>query len=244
MTDDIIDDIDHMVDDQIAGGEPFAPDRFSGSAEYPRCSHCDRHWHGLPITERISQMYQRGEFDEDYRAEVDDSRVLCRGSYFIGPMPAERGPSTMTGNGEVFQLPEWLVELIDDTSSFVAEQIDSIVGAPFIHPDVIREMIEQPNPLLGEPIPRNRGCALLVQDDTDRRADNTAEPWRDFHVALRRGVEHIRESMTGTTTSVDDPDLAETTAPMTAEERARRTIESIISLVQTISNLVQDYSNR
>jgi hypothetical protein len=92
MTDDIDNGIDQLVDDQIAGGERSAPGRFSGSAEYPRCSHCDREWHGLPIIERNAKMHKRREFDEGYRAETDDSRVLCRGSDYIGPMPSERAP--------------------------------------------------------------------------------------------------------------------------------------------------------
>jgi hypothetical protein len=60
----------------------------------------------LPITERTAKMYKRSEFDEGYRAETDDSRVLCRGSDYIGPMPFEPAPSTMTGNSEVCQYTE------------------------------------------------------------------------------------------------------------------------------------------
>ena len=120
MTDDIVNGIDQLVDDQIAGGERSAPGRFGGSAEYPRCSHCDREWHGLPITERIAKMDKRSEFDEGYRAETDDSRVLCRGSDYIGPMPLELVPLTMTGDSGFCQFPKWLDALIDDTWGLVA----------------------------------------------------------------------------------------------------------------------------
>jgi hypothetical protein len=190
------------------------------------------------------EMYRRDEFDEGYRAETDDSRVLCRGSDYIGPMPFECAPSTMTGIGEVSQFPEWLDELIDGTSSFVAEQIDSVVGAPFIDPDVIREIIEQPNPLSGATIPRNRGCALLALDDAYSRAGHPTEPWSDFHVALRRGVDNIRESMTGTTTRVEDPDLADSTAPLPAEERARRRSRASSASCGPSATSCRDYSNR
>jgi hypothetical protein len=101
MADDIINGIDQLVDDQIAGGERSAAGRFSGSAEYPRCSHCDREWHGLPVIDHSAKMHKRSEFDEGYRTETDESRVLCRGSDYIGPMPFEHAPST------AFQCPEW-----------------------------------------------------------------------------------------------------------------------------------------
>jgi hypothetical protein len=107
MTDDIIDGIDQLVDDQIASGEWSAPGRVNSSAEYPRCSHCDREWHGLPIIDHIAKMHKRSEFDEGDRTETDDSRVLCRGSDYIGPMPFEHAPSAGAENSEAFQLPEW-----------------------------------------------------------------------------------------------------------------------------------------
>ena len=106
MTDDIVNVIDQLVDDQIASGERSAPDRFGGSAEYPRCSHCDRNWHGLPISERTAKTYKRTEFDEVCRADTDASRVLCRGSDYIGPMPLELVPLTMTGDSGFCQFPK------------------------------------------------------------------------------------------------------------------------------------------
>lgn len=83
---DIIDQIDLLIDEQLATGEPVRGFDF-GDPQYPKCWHCGRAWHGLPVTERIAQMYAAGQFDEDYRVDSDDSRVLCRGSDFIGPMP-------------------------------------------------------------------------------------------------------------------------------------------------------------
>jgi hypothetical protein len=90
MTDDIveniIDRIDELVDHQLA--QPIVDDY--NVNRYPKCPHCQRHWHGLPVTENIAAMYSRAQFDEGYRVDTDDSRILCRGSDFIGPMPSER----------------------------------------------------------------------------------------------------------------------------------------------------------
>jgi hypothetical protein len=106
MTDDVINGNEQLVEDQVAAGEWSALDRFSGAAEYPRCSHCDREWHGLPIIDHRAKMRRRSEFDEGYRTETDDTHVLCRGSDYIGPMPFEHALS------EVYQLPEWWPEQV------------------------------------------------------------------------------------------------------------------------------------
>lgn len=83
---DIVDQIDELVDASLESGpvDDYNADR------YDRCPHCHRHWHGLAITERIAEMYKYGRYDDTYSADDDDSPVLCRGSNFIGPMPAER----------------------------------------------------------------------------------------------------------------------------------------------------------
>jgi hypothetical protein len=137
---DIVDRIDDLVDEQLAGGEQSPGDEL-GDPTYPRCPHCDRHWHGLPITERIAVMYARGVYEDDYRADADDSRMLCCGSQFIGPMPSESGAYSYPTP------PKWLERLIDDTASFVASEIGMVLGVPHFDPDVLRGMIEQPNPL-------------------------------------------------------------------------------------------------
>ncbi|GAS94408.1 uncharacterized protein RMCC_1374 [Mycolicibacterium canariasense] len=91
MTDpDIIDRIDALVDEQLAEGE-HASDYLTGDHKYPRCPHCGRHWHGLPITERIATMYDIGRIDPEYTLAEDDSPVVCEGSDFIGPQRAPAG---------------------------------------------------------------------------------------------------------------------------------------------------------
>lgn len=77
----------------MAGGEQPAYDYGWRPTRYPHCPHCDRHWHGLALTEQIAVMYACGAFDEDYLHNKDNSRVLCQGSDFIGPMPAEESAS-------------------------------------------------------------------------------------------------------------------------------------------------------
>jgi hypothetical protein len=90
---DIIDRIDELVDEQLSGGEPRTGYNY-GDPTYPRCWHCGRHWHGLPITQRIADMYALGEYDETYSLDRDNTEVICPGSDFIGPMPAPRGAHT------------------------------------------------------------------------------------------------------------------------------------------------------
>jgi hypothetical protein len=74
-------DVVKLIDEQLAAGER------GGRCEL--CPHCDRHWHGLPVTERIAEMYAVGIYEPDYRVDTDDTPVLCQGSDFIGPMPLD-----------------------------------------------------------------------------------------------------------------------------------------------------------
>lgn len=78
---DIVDLIGELVDGQLAEGEHTTADV---------CWHCGRSWHGLPITERVHEMWKKGVYDENYRVNEDFSRVVCQGSDFIGPMPFHR----------------------------------------------------------------------------------------------------------------------------------------------------------
>lgn len=85
----VLDDIDALVDASLEGGEP--PGGYDhGDPDFPRCGHCDRAWHGLPLTERVAAMYAEGEYDEDYRVADDDSQIICPGSDFIGPVPLSK----------------------------------------------------------------------------------------------------------------------------------------------------------
>ncbi|NKU54973.1 hypothetical protein GS881_15610 [Rhodococcus hoagii] len=81
---DIIDDIDALVDEQMAGGEPIGGYDYDDPG-FPDCPHCSEGWHGLKITARMREMRWGGAFDEDYRYAEDESEVLCPGSDFIGP---------------------------------------------------------------------------------------------------------------------------------------------------------------
>ncbi|QWY84343.1 hypothetical protein SEA_JALAMMAH_77 [Gordonia phage Jalammah] len=102
---DIVDDIDALIDEQLAAGETGQARRAATADR--RCGHCGRAWHGLAITTRMEEMRReyltsvvlarmRGEEYEyaesailgDYRHADDDSTVLCPGSEFIGPLPS------------------------------------------------------------------------------------------------------------------------------------------------------------
>ena len=133
----VVDRIDEMVDGQLVAGEPHQGHDF-GDPTFPRCPHCVRHWHGLPITERIAAMYALGRFDDDYEFAADDSRILCEGSDFVGPMPSEADAYTYT------TAPEWFARLIEDAARYVTTEIGTVLGVPAIEPHVLREMIEQP----------------------------------------------------------------------------------------------------
>lgn len=84
---DIIDRIDELVDEQLAAGEPRTGYNYD-DPQYPKCPHCGRHWHGLPITAAIARMYSLGRYQPEYIHAADDSPTLCEGSEFIGPIRA------------------------------------------------------------------------------------------------------------------------------------------------------------
>lgn len=88
MSDDIVD----RIDQQLAAGEPAGGYDY-GDPNYPHCPHCDRHWHGLALTAWVAAMHDEprdaDEYLAEYRADDDTTPIVCQGSMFIGPMPAE-----------------------------------------------------------------------------------------------------------------------------------------------------------
>ena len=82
-------DIERMIDEALESGEPPRGYDF-GDPTYPKCPHCDRDFHGLPITQKIVEMYDWGHYNEEYSYAKDTTPVLCQGSDFIGPMPSEK----------------------------------------------------------------------------------------------------------------------------------------------------------
>ncbi|QFG09702.1 hypothetical protein PBI_PIPP_78 [Gordonia phage Pipp] len=102
---DIVDDIDALIDEQLAAGETGQAQRAATADR--RCGHCGRAWHGLAITTRMEKMrrdylnrvmmsrllgeeyeYAESAILGDYRYADDDSTVLCPGSEFIEPLPS------------------------------------------------------------------------------------------------------------------------------------------------------------
>lgn len=85
---DIVDDIDALVDEQMAGyGDRSGYDH---NVNQDRCWHCGEDWHGLAITEEMRRMRRWGEMDAGYRYAEDESPVWCPGSEFIGPWATPR----------------------------------------------------------------------------------------------------------------------------------------------------------
>ena len=85
---DIVNAIDALIEEQLSQGEPERGFD-AGDPDFPTCPHCDRDWHGFPLTKRVAVMYSRGSFDEGYSVKDDESPVLCPGSNFIGPVTAD-----------------------------------------------------------------------------------------------------------------------------------------------------------
>lgn len=112
---DLIDRIDELVNEQLAAGEPENGFDY-GDPDYPRCPHCSRHWHGLPITARIAAMYAMRRYDPEYTYAEDDSPVLCEGSEFIGPQRPPR-PAALVSIGVI------LVRVLPELDEFAAAMI-------------------------------------------------------------------------------------------------------------------------
>lgn len=69
-------------------------------------------------------MYALGRFDEDYASASDDSRILCQGSDFVGPMRSESDAYSYATT------PEWFARLIGDAARFVTSEIGTVLGVP------------------------------------------------------------------------------------------------------------------
>lgn len=65
---DIIDDIDALIDEQLAAGETGQEQRARTADR--RCWHCGRDWHGLAITKRLEEM--RAEYRQRATPNIDD----------------------------------------------------------------------------------------------------------------------------------------------------------------------------
>lgn len=94
MADDIVDRIDKLVSEQMAGGEP-------NYLSYSQCPHCGRDWHGFPYTLNVLEMHLLHVYDPGYSIADDGSQVLCAGSTFIGPQPEQ--PLLWVGDPQPYQ---------------------------------------------------------------------------------------------------------------------------------------------
>ncbi|UVK59011.1 hypothetical protein SEA_KAPPAFARMDELTA_73 [Gordonia phage KappaFarmDelta] len=123
---DIVDDIDALIDEQLAAGESGQARRAADADR--RCGHCGRAWHGLAITARMEEMrreyltqvviarmngeefeYAESAILGDYRYADDDSTVLCPGSEFIGPLPSTCDAAASLTDDDGCQCPNCLM---------------------------------------------------------------------------------------------------------------------------------------
>lgn len=131
--DHIVDDIDALIDEQLAAGEPRTG-YSHGDPHYPRCGHCGRHWHGLPITARIAAMYAQGRYDDTYTTATDDSPIICPGSDFIGPLPDTTatltnwiGPRSSRVVDVPAGAPTWLQDMIDHARNWFNDAVATVL---------------------------------------------------------------------------------------------------------------------
>lgn len=85
MTTDIVEAIDAELEEGVGNYRAGEYEIAYLRGDYERCWHCGRHWHGLPLTARVAQMYAAGRYDPDYSPTDDNSTIICEGSTFIGP---------------------------------------------------------------------------------------------------------------------------------------------------------------
>lgn len=222
---DIVDAIDALVDEQLAAGpvDDYNADR------YDKCPHCDRHWHGLPLTHRIATMYTWGQYDETYKSEDDDTPILCRGSDFIGPMPAppkigvtfesfyDRIYSGANGGPGFFNSgrrssPHWIDEAISSTEAWITESL-GLIGLPAgqIRGGLLRWWRLQ--------LPMGSALIQQIPENTTTLeiGDNTATwPSEDTYVVRSEPENPASDAEELHVLAEHSPDLGGTWEPMTA----------------------------
>lgn len=130
---DIIGRIDELVDDQLQQERSG----YDHNLNQEKCWHCGRDWHGLPITERIAEMYARRTYDEAYSLADDDSLVLCAGSDFIGPMPQSSTSGLWAdGVGPYINAVTIGNSVADQTIRYASEIVEEMVRASMGLPEI------------------------------------------------------------------------------------------------------------
>ncbi len=177
-------------------------------------------------------------FDDDYRVDTDVSPVLCGGSDSIGPdavrVPVAEAWRDMN-RGESEDL-DWVDDLIDDTSTFIAELIDGLVGEACISPEAIRRMIETTAAAGNSSVQASAGPSEASEIQA-----TGVESRKDLSLALRHGMERIQKSM-----DAFSPDAEGLPAflpvGLSAEDDARcllDSVDAIFALIQAIGFLVR-----
>ncbi|QLF84873.1 hypothetical protein SEA_BBQVALINDRA_64 [Gordonia phage BBQValindra] len=139
-TDAIIAEIDTLIDDQLAVGEPMNGYDFD-DPDFPTCWHCGRDWHGLAITERMNEMRALGAFDEGYRIWEDLRGGLTVWGFDLGEWTPANAPTPALPDVRDLEAEGWRpVGLVPDGFVFeIAEpQVDDVADMAF----AFRERVE------------------------------------------------------------------------------------------------------
>lgn len=182
----VLDEIDALVDEQLQQTRSG----YDHNINQHRCRICGGDTHTLPITERMQQMrrlhwltvgYYEGEarvsqrvVDElnAYRYDEDDSRIVCPGSDFIGPMPAPLIPPGLS-------LHDMLHQAIQMSGDLIATVLHAPPDDPLDASDWLGTRHEQPPVEPGPPRVRlwdaDWNCVYDSDNDTRNHWDVIGE---------------------------------------------------------------------
>ncbi|MFC8182424.1 hypothetical protein ACFULT_26430 [Rhodococcus sp. NPDC057297] len=223
MTDDIIDRIDALVDEQLANYDNRSG--YDHNINQDRCR-CGRDWHGLPITKHIDRMRALGRFDSQYSYDTDESTVMCVGSNTPGPwreslvydgiwqLPDD--PFDMTGwetlratltearSTERFRIADGRPYMVgEDFRLAEGERVGWDNGAGVVHVGRVQSR---------EPDGRG-GWTITIGEDPHtampsvREAIHTAiTMFGDLAQAVATGMESVRAGLANLGAQLDDPD--------------------------------------
>lgn len=120
---DIVDAIDELVDEQLAGYSQHSGYDFNINQD--KCPHgwCQEPWHGLKITAKLQRMSSFGRVDPAYRHAGDDSETLCPGSAFEGEFTPPQSARDATSYPSA-------ADAVADMVDSLLDQAANVVGLP------------------------------------------------------------------------------------------------------------------
>ena len=129
---------------------------------------------------------------------------------------------------------DWVDDIIDDTSTFIAELIDGLVGEACVSPEAIRRMIETTAAAGNSSVQTSAGASAASEIQA-------VESRKDFSLTLRHGMERIQKSMDAFSPNADGVP-AFLPVGLSAQEDARcllDSVDAIFALIQSVGFLVR-----